>query len=120
MSAEEPEFTDFDLAYQSLLAKVWSDETAMADLLADPKRFAIEAGLPIDAAATVEIDRTEPKDLLTRTEILDAFYGTPGVHVLRVPEYPPFDISELTDDELDLVVAGNTNNVNNNLYNKQK
>jgi hypothetical protein len=94
---------------------VWSDETAMADLLADPKRFAIEAGLPIDDAATVEIDSSEPGELLTRTEIVDAFYGTPSVHVLRVPEYPPFDMSELTEDELDLVSAAGPN-VNINIY----
>jgi hypothetical protein len=114
MTAEEPEISDFDLAYQTLLAKVWSDDTAMAALLADPKRFAIEAGLPVDTASTVEIDRSEPEALLTRAEIIDAFYGKPGVHVLRVPEYPPFDMSELTDDELDLVTAASNNN--NNLY----
>jgi hypothetical protein len=115
MSAAEPEFTDFDQTYQSLLAKVWSDETAMADLLADPKRFAIEAGLPIDEAAAVEIDSSEPAELLTRADILDAFYGTPGVHLLRVPENPPFDLSELTDDELNLVAAAGPN-ININLY----
>jgi hypothetical protein len=116
MSAAQPEITDFDIAYQTLLSKVWADQTAMADLIADPKRFAIEAGLPIEKTAIVEIDSSEPAELLTRAEIVDGFYGTPGVHVLRVPEYPPFDLNELTDDQLDLVSAGFSIHINFNVY----
>ena len=55
MSAEETDFSEFDRAYQGLLAKVWGDEAALAALLADPKQFAVEAGLPIDPAATVTV-----------------------------------------------------------------
>jgi hypothetical protein len=114
MSAEETDFSEFDRAYQGLLAKVWGDEAALAALLADPKQFAVEAGLPIDPAATVTVDRSQPEDLLTRTEILQAFHGTPGTHVLRVPEHAPIDLSELTDEDLELIAAGI--NVNINLY----
>ncbi|GIF44940.1 hypothetical protein [Actinoplanes xinjiangensis] len=110
MSTED--FSEFDRAYQSLLAKVWGDEAALAALLADPKRFAVEAGLPVDPAATVTVDRTQPEELLTRTEILQAFNGTPGTHVLRVPEHAPIDLSELTDDDLELIAAGGNNNIN--------
>lgn len=104
-------FTEFDRAYQEMLVAVWRDEAEMARLLADPRGYAVEKGLPIQEGAQVRVDRTQPEELLARTEIHEAFQGTPGVHVLRVPPAPPFNVAELSELELDQVAAGD-NNVN--------
>lgn len=103
--------SEFDQKYSALLIAVWRDDAQLAELLADPTAYAVRAGLPVGPDATVTVDRTQPDGLLTRTEIVSAWNGTPGHHVLRVPEQPLGSLEELTDAELDAVAAG-SNNIN--------
>ncbi|WP_432842734.1 hypothetical protein [Dactylosporangium sp. CA-092794] len=99
--------TDFDRKYSALLIAVWRSDTEMAKLLADPTAYAIQAGLPVEAGATVTVDGSQPDGLLTRTEIVEAW----SRHVLRVPEQPLASVEELSDAELDVIAAG-SNNIN--------
>jgi hypothetical protein len=89
--------------YSTLLVTAWRDEAAMNTILADPKRAATEVGLPVEAGAAVQIDRTQPESPYTKAETIRDWTATPGVHILHVPDQPMVDASELTEAELDAV-----------------
>jgi hypothetical protein len=98
--------------YSTLLSTVWKDEAELNRLLADPKAYAVEKHLPVEEGAVVTVDRTAHESLLHKNEVVDAWTGTPGAHVLLVPANAPTELAELTDAELDAVAAGANNNVN--------
>jgi hypothetical protein len=92
--------------YSVLLLSAWRDELALNSILADPKKAAIEAGLPVDSGAIVRVDRTQPENPYSQKDVIRDWTETPGVHVLHVPEQPMVDLSELTEADLDTVAAG--------------
>jgi hypothetical protein len=95
--------------YSMLLASVWSSDEELTKLLADPTRYATEKGLPVAEGATVEVLRTPGETMPSKAEVSESWSGTPGRHVLRIPETPPIDLGELTEAELDSVAAGDNN-----------
>lgn len=96
----------FIRTYSTLLLAVWRDRDERARLLADPTRYAAEAGLPVAPGARVEVDTGPQQTPLAGQDILAAWNGTPGLHVLRVPAAPAPDRGELTDQQLRSVAAG--------------
>jgi hypothetical protein len=95
--------------YSMLLASVWSSDEELAKLLADPTRYATDKGLPVAEGATVEVLRTPGDTMPRKDEVARSWTGTPGRHVLHLPETPPIDLGELTEAELDSVAAGDNN-----------
>jgi hypothetical protein len=89
--------------YSTLLVTAWRDESAMSTILADPKKAAVEVGLPVTSGATVLVDRTQPENPYTKAETIRDWTATPGTHILHLPEQPMVDASELTEAELDTV-----------------
>ncbi|WP_436528705.1 hypothetical protein [Actinoplanes sp. HUAS TT8] len=92
--------------YSELMLGVWRDDAELTKLLADPTKYATEAGLPVDAGATVTLDRGQKESLFTKDEVIGDWTKTPGQHILHVPETPLVDLSELTDDQLETVAGG--------------
>jgi hypothetical protein len=89
--------------YSTLLVTAWRDENTMSTILADPKKAAIDVGLPVSAGATVLVDRTQPESPYTKTETIRDWTATPGQHILHLPEQPMIDEAELSEAELDAV-----------------
>jgi hypothetical protein len=120
----EPDLTPqgrFIEAYSDMVMAVWRDDAEAARLERDPAGYALAIGLPVAEGAVVVVDRSQPSEALTQDEVLADWNRTPGRHILHVPATPIIDLSELTEDELDLVAAGvkstkpgTTNNNNNN------
>ncbi|MEU1884783.1 hypothetical protein AB0M91_17250 [Micromonospora rifamycinica] len=107
MSNEEQEFgARFVTKYSELVTAVWRSDEELQRLLADPTGYATAAGLPVSPGATVEVDRAQPTTLYTKDEIVADWSGTPGRHVLHVPEVPLVDLNELTEAELETVAGG--------------
>jgi hypothetical protein len=89
--------------YSTLLVTAWRDEDAMNTILADPRKAAVDVGLPVEAGATVLVDRTQPESPYSKAETIRDWTATPGRHVLHLPEQPMIDAAELTEAELDTV-----------------
>lgn len=110
-------------AYSDMVMAVWRDDAEAARLESDPRAYAVAAGLAVADGAEVVLDRSQPSEVLTQEQVLADWNATPGRHVLHVPGTPLIDLSELTEDELDLVAAGrnaaaapgNNNNNHNNV-----
>jgi hypothetical protein len=97
---------DFLKKYTDLMLAVWRDENEERKLVADPKQYAIEAGLPVAAGAEVVLDRTQTDGLFTRDQLADDWTATPNRHILHVPAAPLVDLAELDERELEGVAAG--------------
>jgi hypothetical protein len=116
MSNEGQEYGALFVAkYSELVTAVWRSDTELQALLADPTAYARAAGLPVADGATVEVDRAQPETLFAKDEIVADWAGTPGRHILHVPEVPLVDLSELTDAELESVAGGVAPNADNNI-----
>jgi hypothetical protein len=85
--------------YQTLLMAAWQDDAVRARIVAEPTAAAIEAGLPVEAGADVQVDPSLPEDLLRADELMRDWTAAGGVHVLHLPEPPAVDPGELTDDD---------------------
>lgn len=101
--------------YTSLLIASWTNDEERARLLADPAAYAASKGLPVEPGAVVRVDETAHDGLFTQEEVLAAWSGTPGVHILLVPATPVVDLDELDEADLEAIAAG-TVNVNVNVY----
>ena len=106
------EFID---SYTSVLIASWTSDEEKARLLADPAGYAAAKGLPVEPGAVVRIDDTPHDGLFTQQEVLTAWSGTPGEHVLLVPATPVVDLDELDEADLEAIAAGSVN-VNVNVY----
>lgn len=103
MSAEQEEFLS---KYTTIMGKVWQDEAEERKLLANPKKYAIEAGLPVSPDAEVVLDRSQADGLFASAQLVDDWNSTPGRHILHVPAAPLVDLSELDEKELETVAGG--------------
>ncbi len=104
---EDPQ--QFANTYLLLFNKLWADEAEITRLRANPRQYAIDAGLPVDADRQIRVDETEMDGLYTVDQLVGDWNDTAGVHVLHAPPAPSFDPAELTDAELDTVSAGANN-----------
>jgi len=108
-----PNSTDeFLQKYTELMVSVWRDENEERKLVADPKQYAIAAGLPVAAGATVVLDRSQTDGLFTQAQLLDDWNTTAGRHILHVPDAPLIDLAELDERELESVAGGTVDKVN--------
>ncbi len=107
---------DFLRRYTDLMVTVWRDEDEERKLLADPKAYAVAAGLPVREGATVLLDRSQTDGMFTPDQLVDDWNSVENRHVLRVPEAPLVDLAELDERELEAVAGGiappKGNNVN--------
>ncbi|WP_018637158.1 hypothetical protein [Parafrankia elaeagni] len=92
--------------YLLMFNKLWANESEIARLRSNPRQYALDAGLPVEAGREVRIDETAMDGLYTTERLVQDWTGTEGVHVLHAPPAPTFDPAELTDVELDTVAAG--------------
>jgi hypothetical protein len=108
---------EFITGYTSLLIAAWTNDDERARLLADPAGYAAAKGLPVEPGAVVRIDDTPHDGLFTQEEVLAAWSGTPGEHVILVPATPVVDLDELDEADLEAIAAGTAPvNVNVNVY----
>jgi hypothetical protein len=103
---------EFLTKYTGMMVSVWRDENEERKLLADPKQYAIESGLPVAEGDSVRLDRSQVDGLFTKEQLLDDWNGTAGEHVLHVPAAPLIDLSELDERELEMVAGGSESSVN--------
>lgn len=100
--------TKFITAYSRLVADVWADPEKERQLEADPRSFIAQYGLRVPETVNVvllrDIGEAEP-DL---DQQVQTWIQAPerGELVLVVPALTPVSQSELTEYELDDVVAG--------------
>jgi hypothetical protein len=111
MSESEDLGLSFVMNYSKLLTGVWTSEEEAARLAADPAAYAREKGLPVEAGAEVRVDSTPHEGLFHKDEVVAAWTATPGVHTLLVPATPLIDLNELDEADLELVSAGDNNNI---------
>lgn len=90
--------------YTSMMVSVWKDENTERRLLADPRQFAIEAGLPVTDDRPVRLERGQADGLFTPEQLIGDWNG--AEHVLHVPQAPLIDLSELDERELEAVAGG--------------
>jgi len=102
----EPADADFLNKYTAMMVSVWKDENEKRKLLADPRRFAIDAGLPVAEGKAVRLERGQVDGLFTAEQLLADWNG--AEHVLHVPEAPLIDLSELDERELEAVAGGSS------------
>jgi len=100
------EESEFLVKYTELMVSVWKDQDAERALTADPKQFAINAGLPVGAGDTVELDRTSNEGLFSKEQLLGDWNASATRHILHVPSEPLLDLSELDERELEAVAGG--------------
>jgi hypothetical protein len=106
MSKAISEEAEFLVKYTELMVSVWRDEAAERALLADPKQFAIAAGLPVGAGESVVLDRSQADGLFTKEQLLDDWNSAASRHILHVPSAPLVDLSELDERELESISGG--------------
>jgi hypothetical protein len=98
----------FIAAYSKLVAEVWSDPSAEAALLSDPRALLAEHGLDLPESVEVVVVRdaadAEP-DLNIQVRAWQEAQTT-GTFTLFVPALDPVDEAELNEAELDRVVGG--------------
>ncbi|WP_322754150.1 hypothetical protein [Frankia sp. Cas3] len=75
--------------YTELLLAAWRDDAALGRILTNPAAAAAEFGLPVDAGATVRVDRSQPENLYTKDEVVRDWTATAGVHILHIPRAAP-------------------------------
>ncbi|GIE91019.1 hypothetical protein [Actinoplanes regularis] len=102
----EPVDAEFLNKYTAMMVSVWKDENEERKLLADPRQFAIGAGLPVAEDKAVRLERGQADGLFTAEQLLGDWNG--AEHVLHVPEAPLIDVSELDERELEVVAGGNS------------
>ncbi|RKN47595.1 hypothetical protein [Micromonospora endolithica] len=116
MSNDEQEYgARFVTKYSELVTVVWRSDEELQRLLADPTGYATAAGLPVAPGAVVEVDRAQPETLYTKDQIVADWSGTPGRHVLHVPEVPLVDLNELSEAELESIAGGVAPAADNNV-----
>jgi hypothetical protein len=101
---------DFLNKYTAMMVSVWKDENEESKLVADPRQFAIDAGLPVAEGETVRLERGQVDGLFTKEQLIDDWNG--AEHVLHVPQAPLVDLSELDERELEAVAGGSASSVN--------
>ena len=101
----------FASTYLTLLNKLWESDAEIGRLRANPRRYAIEAGLPVADGAEVRVDESAMDGLYTEAQLVEDWTANPAVHVLHAPPAPVFDLAELSDLELDTVSGGHTFNI---------
>jgi hypothetical protein len=111
LPSEEVAMTDvndkgFLRRYSAVVLAVWRDDSERIDLMADPTGYAVRAGLPVAAGAAVSVDDRPIAGPLSSENIISAWAGEPGRHVLLLPPAPPVDAGELADDQLASIAAG--------------
>jgi hypothetical protein len=102
----EPAEAEFLNKYTAMMVSVWKDENEERKLLADPRQFAIDAGLPVAEGKAVRLERGQVDGLFTSEQLIDDWNGPE--HVLHVPEAPLIDLSELDERELEAVAGGSS------------
>jgi hypothetical protein len=95
---------DFLTKYTAMMVSVWKDENEERKLAADPRQFAIAAGLPVADGKPVRLERGNVDGLFTKEQLVDDWNGPE--HILHVPAAPLVDLSELDERELESVAGG--------------
>lgn len=106
---EDPQ--QFSNTYLVMFNKLWASETEIERLRANPRQYAIDAGLPVDDGAEVRVDESEMDGLYTTEQLVNDWTADAAVHILHAPPAPTFDVAELSDIELDAVAAGTKPNI---------
>jgi hypothetical protein len=98
----------FIAAYSKLVAEVWSDPTAEAALLSDPRALLSEHGLDLPASVEVVVVRDVADAEPNLDAQVKAWLDAPelGTFTLFVPALDPVDEAELNENELDRIVGG--------------
>jgi hypothetical protein len=106
-SSERAEFIG---AYTRVLSSAWSDEDYAHRLTSNPADALREQGLEVPAGANVVVSRHIPSNVgepSIDTAIIRWEEGeTTGTYVLSVPEEPQLNTTELSEEELASVAAG--------------
>ncbi|HTW97236.1 MAG TPA: hypothetical protein VMD59_00585 [Acidimicrobiales bacterium] len=104
---------DFEGRYNQLLMRSWTSEDFTASLLTDPAAALREVGLEVPEGTAVTIDRRLPGGPETEIQArLDKQYQlwvtgiAAGQVQVVVPEVPPVDLAELSENELEAVSGG--------------
>ncbi|MBP0448686.1 MULTISPECIES: hypothetical protein [unclassified Kitasatospora] len=102
------ERTAFASGYSAAVAAVWSDPGQERLLAQDPRVLLAEHGIRVPAGTTVVVDRDRP----SAPEVLDAQIrsweeaAVSGRLTLFVPRPDRFEARDLSEEELDSLVAG--------------
>ncbi|MCX5195367.1 hypothetical protein OOK31_15900 [Streptomyces sp. NBC_00249] len=105
---EEAERTDFTARYHAVVAAVWSDPGKERMLSRDPGALLAEHGIRVPAGTVIEVVRDQPATAGVLESQIRSWEGTPGRGTLRllVPYPEPLEATDLTEEELDSLVAG--------------
>ncbi|MER6914751.1 hypothetical protein ABT354_24015 [Streptomyces sp. NPDC000594] len=105
---DEAERRDFAARYHALIAATWSDPGKERMLLRDPGSLLAEHGIEVPAGTVIEVVRDRPVTSATLDSQLRAWEAVAGGGALRLlaPHPEPFEAADLTEEELDSLVAG--------------
>lgn len=92
--------------YLQAMGSAWRSVDEEAALVADPTKYAVEKGLPVEPGAVVKLDRTQPDSLFTSEQLVRDWTATPGEHILHVPAEDLITEADLADAELEAVAGG--------------
>lgn len=110
MTMSLSERAEFVNGYTRILISTWSDDEFAQRLDADPAAALYECGIQLPAESTLELVRTVPEgeeegNLDAQIEAWERGIET-GHYRLYVPYVPQIDTVEITEADLDSIVAG--------------
>ncbi|MFB7467329.1 hypothetical protein ACFCZ1_28230 [Streptomyces sp. NPDC056224] len=105
---EEAERTTFTARYNAVVAAAWSDPGKERMLSCDPAALLAEHGISVPTGTVIEVVRDQPAASGTLESQIRAWEQIPDRGTLRllVPYPERFEATDLTEEELDSLVAG--------------
>nr|WSX53929.1 hypothetical protein OG409_36440 [Streptomyces sp. NBC_00974] len=105
---EEAERSDFAARYHAVVAATWSDPDKERMLLRDPGALLAEHGIGVPTGTVIEVVRDRPvtSDALDSQIRAWEAIADGGALRLLVPYPERFEATDLTEEELDSLVAG--------------
>ncbi|MEU2827662.1 hypothetical protein ABZ667_03165 [Streptomyces lavendulae] len=105
---EEAERSDFAARYNAVVAATWSDPGKERMLSRDPGALLAEHGIDVPAGTVIEVVRDQPVTSGALESQIRAWgeIAARGTLRLLVPYPERFEAGDLTEEELDTVVAG--------------
>ncbi|MFD9303572.1 hypothetical protein ACFWCB_13140 [Streptomyces sp. NPDC060048] len=105
---EEAERTDFTARYNAVVAAAWSDPGKERMLSCDPGALLAEHGISVPTGTSIEVVRDQPSTPGALESQIRAWeeVAVHGTLRLLVPYPEPLEAIDLTEEELDSLVAG--------------
>jgi hypothetical protein len=99
--------TEFEDRYQELLMRSWTSEDFTTTLLSEPAQALSEVGLGVPSGTAVTITR----EMRGEGDVAEQYHMfadgiEKGEVLIVVPEVPPLDVGELSENELSAVAGG--------------